>query len=190
MNRFVQQIEKLRTRTTIHVRPIQFRHFAGELRLLAGLYNRIWADNWGFAPMNLKEFRQEMAGLPLVCPPELFQIAMHGEEPVGMIMALPDLNPAIQACNGRLLHPNLWKFFRELRQTRRLRLILMGVVPEHRRSGADAMMVFRIMDEFLKRGFEECEAGWILEDNLKTKRMLERLGATVTRRYSIFEMSL
>ncbi|HEY2932687.1 MAG TPA: hypothetical protein VGK99_13165 [Acidobacteriota bacterium] len=181
-------VKKLRQRTSLSVRPV--RYFRKDMRLIAAIYNRIWSRNWGFAPMSRKEFLQETAGLALVCPPDLFQIAFAGEEPIGLAVALPDHNPAIQACDGRLLPIGWWKFFRELRRARLLRVIMLGVVPEHRRSGADSLMLYELSRKSLARGFEEFEAGWILEDNHVTVRILERIGGTVKRRYSIFEMGL
>jgi GNAT superfamily N-acetyltransferase len=160
------------------------------MRLVAGIYDRIWARNWGFAPMSVREFLQETAGLRLICPPGFFQIAFADGEPIGFALALPDINPAIKACDGRLLPLGWWTFFREVNRLPRLRLITLGVVPEYRKSGADALMIHAIMHQWLKRGFQEVEACWIAEDNYAIIRMLERLGGTVKRHYSIFGMEL
>jgi hypothetical protein len=183
-------VEKLRTRSPIRVRPVRRLGFSKDLRLVAGMYGRIWGQNWGFAPMSEQEFLQETAGLSLVCPRKLIQIAFVGNEPIGFVLALPDFNPAIKACEGRLFPFGWWKFWRELRHLPRLRVITLGVVPEHRRSGADALLIAAVTQQFLDLGFQESEACWILEDNYAMIRMLERMGATVKRYFSIFGMDL
>jgi GNAT superfamily N-acetyltransferase len=183
-------VEKVHARNTIRVRPVRAQGFRKDMKLLASLYGRIWARNWGFAPMSEQEFLEETAGLRLVCPRELFQIAFAGDEPIGFVLALPDFNAATRACEGRLFPFGWWKFLREVNRLPRLRLITLGVVPEHRRSGADALLIDAVTKHFLKRGFQECEACWILEDNYAIIRMLKRLGGTVTRRFSIFGLDL
>lgn len=183
-------VEKLRTRSAIRVRPARGLGFTKDLRLVAGMYGRIWGRNWGFAPMSEKEFLQETAGLRLVCARELLQIAFVGDEPIGFVLAVPDLNPAVKACEGRLFPFGWWKFWRELGRLPRLRVITLGVVPEHRRSGADALLIAAVTQQFLERGFQECEACWILEDNYAMIRMLERIGGTLKRHFSIFGMDL
>jgi len=183
-------VEKLSQRRSIHLRPVRFSEFKNDWERIATLYNRIWAQNWGFAPMSAKDFSQEMAGFGLIAPPECFQVCYAGDEPIGLALALPDMNVGAKACDGKMLPFGWWKFFSAVKRTHRFRLMMLGIVPEHWKTGADVVLVYQMIRGLLARGLDDCEAGWILEDNYLMIRMLERLGGKISKHYSIFGMSL
>ena len=183
-------VEKLSKRRAIHLRPVRSTEFKKDWQGIAVLYNRIWAHNWGFAPMSGNDFRQEMAGFGLIAAPEFFQVCYAGDEPIGLALALPDINMGARACNGKMLPFGWWKFFSAVRRTHRFRLMMLGIVPEHWKTGADVVLTYQMIRGLLARGRNDCEAGWILEDNYLMIRMLERLGGTMSKHYSIYGMSL
>lgn len=183
-------VEKLRERRTIHLRPVRSSEFKNDWQGIAALYNRIWAHNWGFAPMSGDDFRQEMAGFGLIAAPEFFQVCYAGDEPIGLALALPDINMGARACNGKMLPFGWWKFFSAVRRTGRFRLMMLGIVPEHWKTGADVVLTYQMIQGLLARGRNDCEAGWILEDNYLMIHMLERLGGKISKHYSIYGMPL
>jgi acetyltransferase (GNAT) family protein len=183
-------ITKVSQRRKIHLKPVRSSEFRNDWDAIATLYNRIWAHNWGFAPMSGQDFKQEMAGFGLIAAPEFFQVCYAGEEPIGLALALPDINSGARACNGKMLPFGWWKFFRAVKRTGRFRLMMLGIVPEHWKTGADVVLTYQMIQGLLARGRDDCEAGWILEDNYLMIRMLERLGGKTSKHYSIYGMSL
>ena len=183
-------VEKLSQRRSIHLRPVRSSEFRNDWEGIATLYNRIWAHNWGFAPMSGDDFRQEMAGFGLIAAPEFFQVCYAGDEPIGLALALPDINVGAKACKGKMLPFGWWKFFSAVRRTHRFRLMMLGIVPEHWKTGADVVLTYQMIRGLLARGRDDCEAGWILEDNYLMIRMLERLGGRISKHYSVYGMSL
>ena len=136
------------------------------------------------------DFRQEMAGFGLIAAPEFFQVCYAGEEAIGLALALPDLNTGAKACQGAMLPFGWWKFFSAVRRTGRFRLMMLGIVPEHWKTGADVVLTYQMIQGLLARGRDDCEAGWILEDNYLMIRMLEKLGGKISKHYSIYGMNL
>jgi ribosomal protein S18 acetylase RimI-like enzyme len=53
-----------------------------------------------------------------------------------------------------------------------LRIIVLGVLPEYRSTGADAALYYEFFERGSKRGIKFGEASWILEDNLMMNRAL------------------
>ena len=183
-------VKKLSERRKIHLKPVRASEFRKNWDGISRLYNRIWAQNWGFAPMSGDDFRQEMAGFGLIAAPEFFQVCYAGEEPIGLALALPDINTGARACGGKMLPLGWWKFFTAVRRTHRFRLMMLGIVPEHWKTGADVVLTYEMIKGLLARGRDDCEAGWILEDNYLMIRMLEKLGGNISKHYSIYGMSL
>jgi hypothetical protein len=67
----------------------------------------------------------------------------------------------------------------------RIRILLLGLLAEYRRTGADALMYHWIWEKGRARGYDWAEAGWILEDNTAMSNALERIGF---RKYKTLRM--
>ncbi|MEZ5962224.1 MAG: GNAT family N-acetyltransferase [Planctomycetota bacterium] len=182
--------DKVAARARVTLRPLRMANFAGEIARIWQLYNSIWEHNWGFVPMGRAEFEREANAFKAICRPELIRFAECGGEPVGFIIGLPDISPAIAACRGRLLPFGFLAMLRALRRVRRLRVLTLGVRPEHRGRGIDAALIHGVVASGIARGFQSAECGWVLEDNEAMLRPLFGIGARVFRRYRVYEDDL
>lgn len=181
---------KVAARARVQLRPLVMREFARDIALVWQLYSKIWEHNWGFVPMSTAEFAREAKAFQPICNPELVQFAEADGVPVAFIVALPDVNPAIKACAGRLLPFGWWRFRRALRQVRHLRVLTLGVAPEHRGRGLDAALINAVVVTGIAHGFRSAECGWVLEDNTAMLEPLRGIGAREYRRYRIYERAL
>jgi len=182
--------EHLRKKTNATLRPLDMRRFDAECDVLWDLYHRIWERNWGFVPMTEPEFLAQAKDLKKIARPELMSIAEVNGAPVGFVVALPDVNVAARACNGRLWPFGWLKFLRAMKTVKLIRVITLGVVPEFRRVGIEMLLMHNVIRNGLDVGFRACEASWILEDNRDMLGPLETLGHRPWRRYRIYEKSL
>lgn len=183
-------VERLRAKSRAVLRRMDLRHFDREMHILWDLYHRIWERNWGFVPMSRDEFFAQSKDLAQVARPELMHIAEIDGAPVGFAAALPDVNRATFACNGKLFPFGWWKFLRALKQVRMIRVITLGVVPEHRKDGLQMLLMHAVISQGIAAGFNACEASWILEDNHDMLGPLKTLGHVPYRRYRIYEKAL
>jgi GNAT superfamily N-acetyltransferase len=182
--------EHLAKKSSATMRPVSLRRFDAECELLWDLYHRIWERNWGFVPMARDEFLAQARDMKRIAHPALMHIAEVRGEPVGFVVALPDVNVGARACNGRLLPFGWWRFLRAMKQAKLIRVITLGVVPEFRRLGIEMLLMHRVIRRGLDAGFRACEASWILEDNRDMLGPLETLGHRPYRRYRIYEQPL
>jgi GNAT superfamily N-acetyltransferase len=181
---------RLKERTGITTRLLERRRFAAELALIWQLYHRIWERNWGFVPMSEREFRRQAKDMRPFLQREDVRIAQKGDQPVGFAIFLRDLNIAIKACDGRLLPLGWWRFWRALRRVDATRVFTLGVLPEFRKTGADAILLHELILGGARHGYHSCEASWVLEDNVPMIKAIEGVGGKVYRRYRLFEMGL
>jgi GNAT superfamily N-acetyltransferase len=172
------------------IRRFDMKRFWPEVAMVWQLYNRIWEKNWGFVPMSEGEFLRQAKDLKPIARAELMHVAEVDGKPVGFIIALPDANVAIKACDGRLLPFGWWKFLRAMRGVRTVRTITLGVVPEHRKVGIELLLMHAVIHQGIEAGFDSCEASWILEDNNDMVGPLSTLGMAPYRRYRIYERAL
>jgi GNAT superfamily N-acetyltransferase len=177
----------------VTIRPINLKDLEGEGQRIRAIYNQAWEKNWGFVPFTEAEadhMAKEMKPL-LVAPATL--LAEIGDEPIGFVIAVPDINVALRHINGRLttfgFPIGLLKLLYYRTKIRTGRLVALGVVEKYRRAGIAEMLVLRVMDEAFKRGFTG-ELSMTLEDNVMVNRFIESMGAARYKTYRIYSRPL
>jgi GNAT superfamily N-acetyltransferase len=178
------------------VRALRRSHLAAELEILREIFEDSWSTNWGFIPFTVEEFRYLGYGLRLLVDDECVQIAEVDGVPAGMIVVFPNLNEAIRDLDGRLLPFGwiklLWRL--KVKFPRTARVSLMGVRKRFQGSALGSAIAFLLIDAVrahgLRRGVQEVELSWILEDNAPMLNMLAIIGAVPYKRYRIYEKAL
>jgi GNAT superfamily N-acetyltransferase len=183
--------EKAGEKKRIKFRTVDMANFDRELVMVKKVYNRAWERNWGFVPMTDAEFDHLAANLKPLLDPNLVFIAEIDGEPIGVSIALPDLHQPLKHMGGRWFPFGWLKFLWYRWKIDTVRLLIMGVIEEHRRSGIDALFYLEIGREMLKKKqYRRLECSWVLESNEAMWRILERIGAHRYKTYRIYEKSL
>jgi GNAT superfamily N-acetyltransferase len=190
--RLLDGIERLGRREGWRLRPVNMKRFKEEVGIVMGVYNSAWERNWGFIPMTEAEFDGMAKEFKPVVDPNLVIIAENGEgEPIGFMLALPDLNRVFRRLkDGRLLPFGWLKFLWYRRSIRTARLLTLGMKPGYQRSGIGAALYLKCFEQGAANGYENAEASWILEDNGPMRQALEKIGAYVYKTYRVYERPL
>jgi GNAT superfamily N-acetyltransferase len=189
-SRLAEGVKHLERRYGITTRPLSLRRFASEVALVKTLYNLAWEGNWGFVPMTDREIEHLAKQLRPVVVPELVAFAEREGKPIGFAVALPDLNVALRKNPSGRFFPGLLKVLWASRRIRRIRVALLGTLPEWRGRGVDAVLYKRIWEEGYRKGYRWAEAGWILEDNHAMRNGLVRMGFEVYKTYRLYDRPL
>src|SRR5207237_8100818 len=122
---------RLQTRRRFTIRPGNLRDLPVESTRLRRIYNEAWRDNWGYVPFTEAEFTHLTKEMKPLLRPELTAIAEVDGEEAGFIIALPDINVALQKLNGHLttfgIPIGLIRLLYETRRLRRTMLIALCV---------------------------------------------------------------
>jgi GNAT superfamily N-acetyltransferase len=190
--RLQRATDLVRTRLRLTVRILDLGRFHQEIEMIKELYNRCWERNWGFVPMTDREIDHLAVQFKPVVVPELVPIVEHDGVPIGFGLALPDLNQVLRANRSGRLFPAafhlLWAL--KTRRFRRLRILLLGVAPEFRGKGVDALLYHCIWTAGIARGITWGEAGWILEDNTPMNLALQKIGFRHYKTYRMYNLPL
>jgi hypothetical protein len=181
----------------IRIRKVDKSRFDEEARLILGLLNDAWSDNWGYVPLTPSEIGYAGKKLKPIIYEDLVRIAEYDGEAVAYMLTIPDMNELIRDLDGRLFPFNWAKLLWRLRKpkTRRARVPLMGVAKKLHQTRIATQLAFMLI-EFTRRdlvknfGVMVGEFGWILEDNKGMLSIAELPGARVNHRYRIFEKAL
>jgi GNAT superfamily N-acetyltransferase len=194
--KLIRVVEKIRTRKNFHIRPIDMRKFDDEVEKIKYVYNKSWERNWGFVPFTDPEIDRLAASLkPLLDPNVVFLVELEGET-IGFGLSLPDLNQPL-----RLAYPTptsietvtmlklVWHW-KVRRKVDWLRVFALGVIPEYRGTGVDALMYIETAKAALRRGYKWAEMSWILENNDMMNRSIQMLGGKVYKTYRMYQKSI
>ena len=181
----------------IRIRMVDKSRFDEEARVILGLLNDAWSDNWGFVPLTESEIAYAGKKLKPIVYKELVRIAEYDGEPVAFMITIPDMNALIKDLNGELFPINWAKLLWRLRRprTERARVPLMGVARKFHGSRLASQLAFMLI-EFTRRdavgtyGIKTGEFGWILEDNKGMLSIAELPGARINHRFRIYEKAL
>jgi GNAT superfamily N-acetyltransferase len=171
----------------VRVRPVDRARLTAETEVFRTIYNAAWSDNWGFVPMSQAEAAAMASRLRQILIPELALFAEWKSQPVGFLLLLPDLNPALRLLRGRVTPWGLVRFLWRQRRVDEVRLLVLGVLPEYRRRGIEALLLREVYGPVRRLGYRRAELGWVLDDNAVTRQTAERWGAWVAKRYRIYE---
>jgi GNAT superfamily N-acetyltransferase len=172
------------------VRSLNKKRFREELELIKEIYNAAWEENWGFVPMTPAEIDHMAGELKPFLDENLVVFVEKDGEAFGFAWGLADWNRAVRHANGRLFPFGLLKILWHARRIRKIRILTLGLKKEFRGQGADNLLYLRLYLNGVRKGYEEGEFSWILEDNQAIRKPLEKLGARVYKTYRIYETSL
>ena len=187
--RLARGTELIRQRQGITLRSLDLKNFQHEVERIKELYNEAWEKNWGFVPMTEHEIDHLAAQFKPVVIPEMVPMAEKDGKLIGFGIALPDLNVVFRRHRSGRLFPMvldlLWSL--KMKRIRRARILLLGVLPEYRGKGIDAMLYHWIWTKSGQRKIYWGEAGWILEDNPAMNAGLEKMTFRVYKTYRLYD---
>ncbi len=188
LGKIVKLVEK--KEPFLKVRTINPKNYNSEISKIHQIYNNAWEKNWGFVPWTQKEFFAQCAKLKSLILADFILIAEIKDLPVGVLVGVPNYNEVLIKLNGRLGPVEILKFLYLKNKIKTARVMIMGVVKEHRNKGIEALMYSEIIKNGPKHGMLTAEFSWVLEDNTLMCRAAEMLGGKQYKKYTVYEKNI
>ena len=171
--KYTKIAEMVEKRYNLHVRKLTKRDIfeGGYGKKLFDLINLTYADLYGFSELSDRQIDQyirmyfPLADLSLVTAVE---DGNKDNQLVGIAITIPSLSRALQKCRrGRLLPFGWWHLLRAIKwhKTEAVDLLLIGVLPEYRAKGANALVFADLIPRYVKYGFKWGETQVEMESN-------------------------
>jgi hypothetical protein len=178
------------------IRAMRPKRIAEDAAIMGRLYNDAWQDNWGFVPITDLEMTAMVKELkPMLRPEHLVMVERDGE-PVGFALVLPNIYDLVGDLGGSPGPVGWVQFVTRLLRHRFVsgRVILLGVAHALRGTTLGSIMPSLIIAELMRRRrtipFRTVELGWILEDNMPMRRLIERQSPRPNKVFRLYERSL
>ena len=140
-------------------------------RRLFEIINETYVDLYGFVSLTDKQIDQYVK---MFLPAVNFDFvtvvvdANKDDKIVGIAITIPSLSKALQKCRrGRLFPFGWWHLLRAFKfgKTEGVDLLLIGVLPEYRSKGANALIFTDLIPRYIKAGFKWGESQVEMENN-------------------------
>jgi len=171
----------------IDIRSLR-RHDRTDAEVIANIFKRAWEHNWGAIPLTADDFLHTQREMGPFADERLVYLASKDGQPIAFFIASLDPGEILQKMNGRMGLRGIFEMMFRRGRLKHARVILMGVLPEHRNSPA----VIRLLFEFYRHwkefpAVESLEFSWILEDNISTRKLIEGIGGRHSHTFRVFE---
>jgi len=173
----------LKAKGEISFRHVNLRKYWEESRKMLEVFNKAWEENWDHMPLTENQFNFFAKEMKPVAKSELIIFAEHEGRLVGYILSTPDVNQAIKCANGRLFPFGLFKMLWAFRKINRIKLFMLGVLPEFRGRMIESYLIVETYEQAKKMGYREADISLIVETNTNLIRILDKSGA---ERYKTF----
>lgn len=173
----------------ITVRNFRKKDIIKEAEGMMNIYNKSWDDNWGFVPFTTAEFEFLRNDLKMLVDEEFTYIAEKDGKMIGFGLTLPDINEIlIKNKRGKLFPFGIFRLLFGKKKTDWVRIIALGVLPEYRKMGIEAIFFAKNITEAKLRNIKGGEASWVLESNTEMVNAAERMNGIRYKTYRLFSM--
>ncbi len=152
------------------------RDLRAMLPRLQAMYNTSLEGTTGNTPLTDAEIQTLADQISWFADPKLIKIVMKENEPVGFLLAYPDISAAVQRTRGQLFPLGWIDLLRELKRTKWVNVNGAGIVEKYRGLGGTALLFDEMRKSIVEGGFEHVDLVQIGVDNDKMQRELRDLG--------------
>lgn len=130
-----------------------------------------------FFPMSPEEYEKLAEDMITLAEPSAMKVLFRGEELHGFLLGIRDITPGLRRARGRLLPFGWWHLLRSLRASRQCNIIGLGVVPGHRRGGANLVLFASLIRTLSALDMDRAEIVQVVASNINTTGDMTRFGA-------------
>jgi ribosomal protein S18 acetylase RimI-like enzyme len=154
------------------------------------LMNATYQDIYGYVPLNSAEIDALVRQYLPVIDPRFVKVVTQEGRVVGFIIGMPNMNKGLRQCKGHLFPFGILQIMAAMKKTKQLDLFLGAIKEECRGRGIDVLLGTAMMRSAIAAGFETMDSHHELEDNLKMRAEMERVGGQIAKRFRIYQKAL
>jgi GNAT superfamily N-acetyltransferase len=157
------------------------------------LLNETYKDLYGFSQLSDYQINQLVNDYIKIADLNLVTGVMDGDKLVGFGITFPSFSRALQKTHdGRYLPFGWWHLLKILKwhKTDTVDLLLIGVLPEYRSKGANALIFDDLIRQFQAYGFDWAETGPQMESNEGVLSQWQYLESVPHRRHRCYRKDL
>ena len=194
-DKFAKITEMVRKRYGLRVHKFTRKELIAEGwgKRIFDLLNETYKDLYGFSQLSDYQINQLVNDYIKIADLNLVTGVMDGDKLVGFGITFPSFSRALQKTHdGRYLPFGWWHLLKILKwhKTDTVDLLLIGVLPEYRSKGANALIFDDLIRQFQANGFDWAETGPQMESNEGVLSQWQCLESVPHRRHRCYRKDL
>jgi predicted GNAT family acetyltransferase len=145
---------------------------------------------YGYAPLDEKEMEDLAKRYLPVLDPRFVKAVKKDSEVAAFMVGMPDITEGIRKARGHLLPFGFLKILRAAKKTKQLDLLLGAIKEKYRGRGVDVLMGVKMILSAHEAGLEVIDTHHELEENVKVRAEMQRMGGKLYKRYRVFQKAL
>ncbi len=157
---------------------------------LKALYNGALASTDGNAPLSDEEVKALADQMIWFANPRLLKIVYKGDQPVGFLLAYPDISAAVQHTRGRIFPLGWIDLLLELRRTKWININGAGMLEGYRGLGGTALLFSEMHKSVTEEGYQHADLVQIGTENERMLRELRGLGIDFYKTHRMYSRTM
>jgi hypothetical protein len=158
------------------------------LRLMNECYTE--SNIYGYAPLDEKEMEELTKRYYPVLDPRFVKAVRKDGKLVAFVVGIPDMTEGIQRARGRLFPFGFLKILRAAKKTKQLDLLLGAIKEKYRGLGLDVLMGVKMIMTVREAGMEMMDTHHEMEENVKVRAEMEKMGGKIYKKFRVYQKSL
>ena len=156
------------------------------------IYNKSFVNNWEYYPLSDKELDYHIDNVMSVVNPKLAKVIVHNGDPVGFLLAFPDVSAAIQRSKGMLFPFGIFDMLLEMKRTNWVALNGAGILPEFHGRGGNALLYSEMEKTVRREGFkfEHADLTQVAESAVEMRQDLINLGGKPYKNHRVYKKEI
>ena len=194
-DKFAKITEMVRKRYGLRVHKFSRKELVSEGwgKRIFDLLNETYKDLYGFSQLSDHQIDQLVNDYIMIADLNLVTGIMDGDKLVGFGITFPSFSKALRKTrDGRFLPFGWWHLLKILKwhKTDTVDLLLIGVLPEYRSKGANALIFDDLIRQFQRYGFDWAVTGPQMETNEGVLSQWQYLESNQIRRHRCYKKNL
>lgn len=171
-------------------RRLRLRDFGSLMSDILRVLNDGFARNPLFTPLTAEEFLFQTQQLKWIIDERITPIVYCRDDPVGVILCIPDLNPLLRATRSRWRWNAPYGYVRYWLNRRRAVIVFYCVVRSFHNRGLNSVNLRLLGQALQKAGYTQLGVTWIADENAASLRQMQKIGARRMHRVHLFSKRL
>ncbi len=157
---------------------------------LLKLYNDSIVPGDGNLPMNEQDVKGMADQMMLFADPHLVKILLKDDQPIGFLLAYPDISAAIQHSHGRLFPFGWLGILLEPRRTKWLNINGAAILSEYQGLGGTAVLFNELYRSIVESRYEHAEVVQIGLENTRMQNEMRNFGVDFYKMHRTYRRNL
>ncbi len=181
----------VKKRRGLHIARFKSRRDLKKLvPFLKSLYNSSSTEGDGNIPLTDDDVKGLASQMLWFADPKLVKIVMKGDQPVGFLMAYPDISAAVQRTKGKIFPLGWIQLLLELKRTKWININGAGMLEGYRGLGGTAILFSEMYKSVSDSRYRYADAVQIGADNDNMLREMRNFGIDFYKKHRVYKKEL